>query len=100
MVAHLLDDCCVSLDCENQSPTAGESKGVATPLIAGERVQVQAGDVEELAELADVADGGDAAEIEPANVPAPFSIGEAFLLSATLKMTRAKLNVQLDSAFR
>src|SRR5438874_11695082 len=95
MAAHLLDDRCVSHDRQDQPPPSGEREGVLSLPITGERVQPQAGDVEELAELADVTDGGNAAEEGPADVVAPLPVSTAFLLSAPLKVASAKLNVQL-----
>jgi hypothetical protein len=100
VVAYLLDDCGVPLDCENQPPPPGESEGIAALPISSERVQVEAGKIEQLAELADVADRGDAAKIGPADVVAPLPVRTALLLGATLKLPRAKLDVQVDSAFR
>jgi hypothetical protein len=95
VAAHLLDDRCVSRDSENQSPPPREREGVVALPITGERVQVQASDVEQLAELADVTDGGDTAKVGPPDVVAPLPVGTAFLLSATLKVASAKLNVQV-----
>jgi hypothetical protein len=95
VATHLLDDRRVSHDRQDQPPPPREREGVLSVPVTRERVQSQAGDLEELAELADVTDGGDAAKEGPPDVVAPLPVGTAFLLRAPLKVASAKLNVQL-----
>lgn len=98
MVAHFLDDRGVSFDGEDQPPPPGQREGVGALPIAGEGMQAQAGDVEELPEFADVTDGGDPAQVGPPDIAAPLAVGTGFLLGATLKAAGAESDVQGDSA--